>query len=494
MLRTFAIGLLVVTGLGAAIVWAVWPENWTVNAPITNSLFGWGIETPPQSELEKRLDLPEGTRLSIYAENLGQARILKFTSAGDLLVSVPRTGSVMLIARDADGDGRGDEIRTLVSDLNRPHGLEIVGDHLYVGETDAIVRFPFDAESGAVTDAGERIVTGLPGGGNHWTRTVRQGPDGKLYVGVGSTCNVCIEEDPRRASIVRFALDGSEQEIFADGLRNTLGYDWHPETGELWGGDNGRDLLGDHTPVEELNRIVEGGFYGWPFFYGNNVPDPDFGDHQDPRLQRAIPPELGFPAHMAPVSLKFVDEPQAPESLQGAALLGFHGSWNRSTKVGYLVARIDFATDGAPSWSPYISGFEKDGDVIGRPVDTAFGPDGALYISDDYAGAVYRVSYDGSVATPVATESETPATDAQAVAANDVDVAAGKQLYLKTGCVTCHGAGPEARAVVPLRNLSRYSPDEIAGILTAPPGNMPAYKLSESDMGALAAYLRSAYP
>ena len=511
MLKKGLIGFAAIVVLSAVAVWAFWPAPWTVNAPITNSLFGWGVDTPEQSAVRAKLDLPDGASVALYARDLGQARILKFTPHGDLLVSVPREGRIVILRRDGDGDGRADAAETLIDGLDRPHGIELVDGTLFIGETSAIGRVDYDSARGAIVGDYRHIVSGLPGGGNHWTRTVRQGPDGALYVNIGSSCNVCLEEDERRATILRIALDGSTEEIFATGLRNTLGFDWHPTTGVLWGGDNGRDLLGDDVPPEELNRIVEGGFYGWPYFYGDNVIDRDF-DATPPPEADPVAPAMTLKAHMAPVSFRFVSTEKAPAALQGNALMGLHGSWNRTTKSGYMIAMISFDDDGQPTgYAPYISGFLKDGSAWGRPVDTAFGPDGALYVSDDYAGAVYRIAYDGSTATGKAPSAAQPAVSSQtptekhppgtAVVSTaekaglpDGHAEAGKDLYRGKGCAGCHGTGPGATAAVPLQNLSRYAPEEIAAILTSPPGNMPSYRFEPQQLADLATYLRQTYP
>jgi glucose/arabinose dehydrogenase len=216
-----------------------------------------------------------------------------------------------------------------------------------------------------------------------------------MYVSIGSSCNACSETDPRRAAIVRYRPDGSGEQIFATGLRNAVGFDWHPITAALYANDNGRDLLGDDFPPCELNRVVEGGFYGWPFANGANVPDPDFGAGQEARIAAAIPPVHDYPAHNAPLGLAFLRSAKLPLAYRNAAVSALHGSWNRSRKDGYKVVSLHWGTDGEIEQRDFVTGFERDEDVIGRPVDVAEGPDGAVYISDDYAGAIYRVVYAG---------------------------------------------------------------------------------------------------
>jgi glucose/arabinose dehydrogenase len=190
-------------------------------------------------------------------------------------------------------------------------------------------------------------------------------------------------------------MDGSGEEIYATGLRNAVGFDWQPGTGDLYANDNGRDLLGDDFPPCELNRVVRGGFYGWPVANGDNVPDPDLGDGQAERIRSAIPPVHGYPAHNAPLGLSFVRGDRVPPEYRGAALAALHGSWNRSEKDGYEVVSLHWQPDGGIEQRDFVTGFEVDEDVIGRPVDVAEGPDGAFYVSDDYAGMIYRVAYGG---------------------------------------------------------------------------------------------------
>jgi glucose/arabinose dehydrogenase len=280
----------------------------------------------------------------------------------------------------------------LVEGLDRPHGLDLHDGWLYVAEGGAVGRLRFDPATRRTRGSYERVVSGLPSGGNHWSRTLRFGPDGWMYVSIGSSCNVCEEDDPRRATIVRYRPDGSAEEIVATGLRNAVGFDWRPATGELFATDNGRDLLGDDFPPCELNRIVQGGFYGWPYANGDNVADPDFGADHPERIRGAIPPEHGFRAHNAPLGIAFVRGDLAPPAYRDAALVALHGSWNRTEKDGYKVVSLHWEPDGRIVERDFLVGFEQEGDVIGRPVDVAEGPDGAFYVSDDYAGAIYRVA------------------------------------------------------------------------------------------------------
>jgi glucose/arabinose dehydrogenase len=367
------------------------PERFAVNAPLAHLVLGRGADAPGPEQLGTRIRAAEGLRVGIFAEKVENARMLRPTPAGDLLVSQPREGAVLLLERDSDGDGRSDARRQLLSRLDRPHGIDLHQGWLYVAEAGALGRVRFDPAARALAGDYQRIVSGLPTGGNHWTRTVRVGPDGLLYLGIGSSCNVCEEADPRRAAILRYRPDGSGEEVFARGIRNPVGFDWRPGTGDLYATDNGRDLLGDDFPPCELNRVVAGGFYGWPYANGDNLPDPDLGKGHEERIRSAIPPAHPFRAHNAPLGIAFVRTAAAPAAFRGAALVALHGSWNRTRKDGYKVVSLHWRPDGTIEERDFLVGFELDEDVIGRPVDVAEGPDGAIYVSDDYAGAVYRV-------------------------------------------------------------------------------------------------------
>ncbi len=485
-LRRILIGILAVVALFAGGAYLFWPATWTVNAPITNSLFGWGVDAAPEGKLRRQLQLPAGYQINLYAVGLGQARLMRWTKSGDLLVSIPRKGEIALIGRDTKKSGHGGAIRALLTNLNRPHGLEIYNGYLYVAETDAILRVPFDEEKGEIAGKVERILTGLPADGNHWTRTLRMGPDGWMYVNVGSSCNVCIEKDRRRAAILRFRPDGTGEEVFATGLRNTVGFDFDAR-GALWGVDNGRDMLGDDIPPEELNHIEQGKFYGWPYRYGDNLPDPDFGKTDDRRAAAAVAPAYKFPAHMAPLSIKFLRDARTLPGLENAALVVFHGSWNRSRKQGYQVVSLHRDADGKISVAPFLVGFEENEDVIGRPVDTSQGPDGAIYVSDDYAGVIYRVSYG---ATASGAKPAAPPAPAEAAAAprDEAAITRGEQLFSSAGCAGCHGGDKPA---VVLKALSaRYKTGDVVALLTTPPANMPPFpQLKDEEKRDLAAYV-----
>ncbi len=356
------------------------------------SLFGSGVKTPSPGEVANRLRAAPGFEVDIYEGDIPLARWLMFTGTGDLLVARTRGGEVMLLDRDRDGDGHPDGRRVLLKSLDRPHGLAIRDGWLYVAEKTAIGRIRFDEQAGATTDDYQHVVTELTGDGNHVTRTIAFGPDGKLYLSQGSTCNVCVEKDRRRATMMRFAPDGTQGEIYATGLRNSVGFDWAPWDGSLYATENGRDLLGDDFPPDELNRVERGAFYGWPYVNGFNVLDPDLGKGHEALLTTAQPPVHGFRAHNAPLGIAFLRSAARPAGYERAAVVALHGSWNRSVPDGYKVVSLHWAADGTIEERDFLTGFLGDSGVIGRPAGVAEGPDGAVYVADDFAGVVYRVA------------------------------------------------------------------------------------------------------
>jgi glucose/arabinose dehydrogenase/cytochrome c551/c552 len=499
-----AAAVALVAAAGAAVL--LLPDRFVVNAPVRHLIFGQGREAPPEAVVGERLVAPAGARLTRFATGVPNARFLRFTASGDLLVSQPREdGRVTLLRRDRDGDGRSDGREVVISGLNRPHGMDLHDGWLYVAETDAVGRVRFDPASGKASGAFERVVRGLPAGGNHWTRTIRFGPDGLLYVSIGSSCNVCVEGDPRRAAIVRYRPDGGGEEVFATGLRNAVGFDWRPADGQLYATDNGRDLLGDDFPPCELNRVEKGGFYGWPYASGDRVPDPDFGKGREALIAASIPPVHGFRAHNAPLGIAFLRSGRAPAAYRGAAIVALHGSWNRTRKDGYEAVSLHWGADGRIEERDFLTGFlGPDEAVIGRPVDVAEGPDGAVYVSDDYAGTVYRVEWPaGAGAAPAgpaaagAGPQGRPALAAAPPPGSAASRARGEALWARHACAACHdpAQAPPGMVVRPLAALTaRYTSGSLASYLLAPNPPMPAYPLAEDEREDLAAYLLAGHP
>ncbi len=341
------------------------------------------------------LKTPPGFEVSIYASNLGKARFMAFNGGGVMFISSTRIGKIYAL-RDYDNDGQTDENIIFAEGMDSPHGITFFNNFLYVAEEGRILRFRCNDGDLSLNSTPEVIVSNLPTeGGGHYTRTIVFGPDSMMYVSVGSSCNLCLEEDNRRAAVVRYTPDGKRESVIAKGLRNSVGIVFNPETGELWGTDNGRDWLGDELPLEEINIIREGNHYGWPYMFGGNIPDPKFGDLA-PNDALFTPPAFELPAHWAPLGLRFCSGTKFPEEYQSNLFVANHGSWNSSVKVGYNVVRIKFINGKPVGMEDFLTGFlTKREKVLGRPVDIIFDSKGIMYVSDDYAGNVYRIEWLG---------------------------------------------------------------------------------------------------
>lgn len=447
--------------------------------------------------LADRIILPAGFSMGLWAAGVPDARVVRFTRAGDLLVANPGLNQVLLLKKDLDGDGKSDGKHLVIDGLNSPNGLDFYLDWLYIAEEDAIGRVKFDHDSGQITSDYERIVTGLPDGGNHWKKTLRFGPDGLLYVAFGSSCNVCLEKDARRAAMLRYNPDGSGEELFATGLRNSAGFDWSPIDGNLYATDNGRDLLGDDFPPCELNLVEQGQFYGWPYANGDRIPDPDFGDNQDQRIAASTPPVHDFRAHNAPLGIAFIHNKLFPEEYHGAAVVALHGSWNRTSKDGYKVVSLHWDEQGQITERDFVTGFLKGDNVIGRPAELTEGPDGAIYIADDFAGAIYRVAYGEtqSLAIPMQIKPEIYDPDATLSTLGEEEAGAlfakGEALFQQYQCVTCHNDQPDGKKL--LRVGFRYDLSSLHTHFMNPPAPMPLFPLTDEDREALAVYVIKTY-
>ncbi len=454
-----------------------------------NTIFGGGIDSPDDAAVKRTLQVPDGIGIRLYAADIKNARGLLATSNGGLLVSTPRSGEVWLLAGDADGDGRSDGRQVLLGGLNRPHGLLLLDGWLYIAETDAVGRIAFDGT--AAKGEFERVLTGLPGGGNHYARSLASNGDSWIYINIGSSCNVCIEEDSRRGSILRFRPDGSGEEVFADGLRNSMAMAFSPFDGKFYAADIARDLLGDDFPVDELNVIEKGRFYGWPLSNDFGVPDPDLAAGNPAKAKTAVPPVLGFPAHTSPLDIHFFKHRDWQKRFPKSALVTLHGSWNRSKPDGYRVVMLSWGNGGQIASANFLTGFLQNGEVTGRPVEITEAPDGTLYLSDDYAGAIYAIAPGQSSLT----DFETAGTKAGGVGNRSFDAALlsqGAALFERYACASCHQAGAiaEGASLIPLQNLSaRYSVEELADFLKTPNPPMPVFPLQAGERTSLASFL-----
>lgn len=342
------------------------------------------------------LHAPPGFEISVFARIDGSPRHMAFSPAGVLYVAARGAGSIVAVPEA----GR---LVTVLRGLDNPHSLAFRDGALYVSTGSAILRY-----AGALTEslvisssAVQRIVS-LPTGGQHTSRSLGFGADGRLYVTAGSTCNFCVETDLRRAAMTRYEAGGSGQVLFAGGLRNTVGFAWHPVTGELWSVDNGGDGLGDDVPPEEVNVLSEGGDYGWPDCMSRQLPV-DWGSEARPdRCASTVAPEFEILAHSAPLGISFYQGEQFPASWQNDALVALHGSWNRNQPSGAKVIRVRAATGRATGSEDFLWGFYDAATRTrsGRPVQAISGPDGAVYVSDDQTGNVYRIAYTGPRISP----------------------------------------------------------------------------------------------
>jgi len=462
---------------------------------ILNVAAGHGIDAPSEERLQNTLTVPKGFTVERFASDLRNARFMLFTEQGDLLVSRPHVGDVQLLQRDRSRPLNArpeiDQRSTLLSDLSRPHGIALHEGWLYIAEDVQISRVRFNSESASLEGELQVIVGDLGGDGNHWTKNIGIGPDQKLYLSQGSTCNVCVEEDERRATMMRYDLDGRNETLVATGLRNSVGFDWAPWDQALYATDNGRDMLGDDFPPCELNRIELGGFYGWPYYNADNIPDPDMGTPPANISGNPVAPAHGFRAHNAPLGMRFLQNDQWPTAFDRTALVALHGSWNRSSLDGYKVVSLHWTESGIEE-RDFLVGFERGGDVIGRPVDVVQGPDGAIYVSDDYSGSVYRVSYGEAGRDLVVADEVSADLPAEApVWASGEGVAekraAGQALFEQNNCRSCHLPGSGKMALEQLEE--RLSFADVERVLTEPRPPMPRFSLSETERQALAIYL-----
>ena len=379
--------------------------NVVSNSPIAAGLIETTISVPDGLRIgafaqPRTLDVPPGISVSVFAL-IDRPRALTWAPWGEWLVSLPGAGEILGV-RDTDGDGVADTTRTVRTGLRCPYGTVVRGDDLFVAQSTAIARFAHQNGDGRPVPLGNP-VTGLPdsGCGAHHFRPLALDADGNFFIAFGSSCNVCVEADTRRGTIWRFTPDGEGAE-FARGLRNVVDLTVDPVTGQLWAATNERDNLGDNIPPEPVTPVEAGANYGWPYCYWTPT-----GWRADTRVANRNPNCQGLTryhgeqAHSAPLGVAFLSGTAFPDTLRRSAFAAFHGSWNRSVQTGFKVVRIGLDASGAPSSTEdFVTGWNRGtrgpGDAWGRPVDLQEGPDGALYLTDDVAGAIYRIAWTGT--------------------------------------------------------------------------------------------------
>lgn len=352
---------------------------------------------PALTEQSKKLPLekirmPGGFSIEVYAE-VDNARSLALSPSGTLFVS-NRNGDKVYAVRDEDGDNKADKKWIIASGLNMPNGVAFKDGDLYVAEVNRVWRYP-DIENNLAKPPKPVLVTdAYPDKTHHGWKYIAFGPDGKLYIPVGAPCNIC-ESEEIFATITRINPDGSGREIVARGVRNTVGFTWHPVTKQLWFTDNGRDMMGDDLPPCELNYAPrEGLHFGYPYCHGGTVKDPEFG-HKRP-CKDFVPPVQNLGPHVAPLGLKFYTGNMFPEMYRNQIFIAEHGSWNRSKKIGYRVTLVKVDNNNRSlGYEVFADGWLDDATqrVWGRPVDVLVMPDGSMLVSDDHANVVYRITY-----------------------------------------------------------------------------------------------------
>jgi glucose/arabinose dehydrogenase len=342
-----------------------------------------------------RLTVPAGFHIAIYAQGVEGARELALGANGTVFVGSNEPGKVYALT-DADHDGHAERVRVLASGLQLPTGIAFHDGDLYIGAVRRVLALR-DIEHRLDAPPKPEVVTDkLPTEASHGWKFLGFGPDGRLYVPVGAPCNIC-EPDRNHAKLLSMKADGSDWRDVAFGIRNTVGFDWQPGSGQLWFTDNGRDLLGDDLPSDELDRITHAGeHFGFPYCHQGDSLDPEFGRGKS--CADYTPPALKLGAHVAALGMRFYTGAMFPADYRGAAIIAEHGSWNRSRKSGYRVMAVRLDGERVIGQAPLVDGFQHDEVAYGRPTDVLVMPDGALLISDDLAGVVYRLSYAGETA------------------------------------------------------------------------------------------------
>lgn len=365
--------------------------------------FIWlGVRLTSKAGVLDKIQLPSGFKIEILADNLGGSPVsypgpnpglrMMLLRGDALFVTIPSQGKVVAIPYT--GGNKAGAASTFIDGLNNPHGIDFHDGWFYIAEENRVIRVKEGGNLTADRDTLQVLVGDFPTGG-HFTRTLKI-YNNSMYVSIGSSCNVCQESDERRATIMKCGLDGTGCRVFARGLRNAVGFVFHPETGKIYATENGRDNLGEDIPPDEINLVEDGRNYGWPICYGKNVHDTDFDKNvyvRNPCMEPFETPSLvDLQAHSAPLGLAFYYGKSFPEGYKGKLFVAYHGSWNRKVPTGYKIVTIDVDSGEVRD---FATGWLQGSTVIGRPVDIVVGKDGSLLVSDDNAGRIYRIYYAG---------------------------------------------------------------------------------------------------
>ena len=360
-----------------------------------------GIKPAVKSGSLENISLPQGFKIDVFADAVDGSSVsypgpnpgprMMLFKDNVLFVTIPNRGKVVALP-DENRDKKADRVVTFIDKLNNPHGIDYYDSWFYIAEENRVIRIKESGNLQADMETFEILIDNLPTGG-HFTRTVKI-HNNSMYLSIGSSCNVCNEQDERRAAITQCHIDGTGCRVYAKGLRNSVGFVFHPVTGVMYATENGRDMLGDDNPPDEINIIEEGKNYGWPICYGQNIHDTDFDKNvyiRNPCMEPfEVPGLVDLQAHSAPLGLAFYYGDSFPREYMGDLFVAYHGSWNRKESTGYKIVSIDMMD---LTVRDFAAGWLKGGNVLGRPVDIIVADDGSLFVSDDNAGKIYRISY-----------------------------------------------------------------------------------------------------
>ncbi len=334
------------------------------------------------------LQISDSFKIGVFAKDLGAPRDLQLSPGGTMLASIPSKGEIVALP-DKNNDGRSDETKIIISNLKNPHGIAFFNNKLFVAQETELDRYNFD--EGSLTATLDKKLFNIPVGGRHTSRTIEFNSKGEMFVSIGSTCDVCMERNAWNGAVIVSNAEGIGPKVYSSGLRNAVFIKLNPKSDSVWGVEMGRDYLGDNLPPDEINILREGGNFGWPYCYGDKTHDDSFDPRNSHGCSDTIAPVFKIQAHSAPLGLNFINSAQFPADWQGDLLVSFHGSWNRSVPTGFKVVHMKVSGENILSQEDFLTGFLQGSNTLGRPVDLEFDKEGSLFISDDKAGAVYKV-------------------------------------------------------------------------------------------------------